>query len=268
MPDYRSQGLIGSIVGNRRLLGELVIRELRTRTAGTVGSFAWLFLQPLILIFTYWFVFSVGLKVQTVSGVPFILYFVSALAPWLMFSEGVNAAVRSISDNPTFVKKLVFPLEILPVVQVATAGVSHFAVLAVVAIVLAVQGSMVGWVVLQLPYYFLAGAVFTLSVGLVVAALNVFLRDTQQIVTAVIGVWFWLTPIVWPITAVPKALQWILQGNPLYYVTMGYRDSLLTRVPLWQRTDEHLVFWGITLVFLALAGFVFRRMRPHFAEGL
>jgi lipopolysaccharide transport system permease protein/teichoic acid transport system permease protein len=241
-------------------------RDLRERHVGTVGGALWSLLQPLLLVATYWFVFSQGFKVSLVSAVPFILYFVVGLAPWLMFAEALGTSVGSVVANGHLIRKLVFPSEILPVVHIATAAVVHAAMLAIVLVVVVLHGYVPTWHLLQLPYYTLAALTLALGLGWVLAAVNVFYRDVGQITQAALNVLFWLTPVVWPLDLLPAAARPYLMLNPMFYVVEGYRDSLLNGVPLWERGWQALAFWSVSLPLLAVGAILFRRLKPDFAE--
>jgi lipopolysaccharide transport system permease protein/teichoic acid transport system permease protein len=268
MTTIRILVFLNSLVRNRRLILTLAANELRKRYVGTIGGMLWAVAQPFALIVTYWFVFTHGLKVGLISDIPFILYFVCGFAPWLMFSETVSLSAGVIVGNQHLVKKMVFPTEILPVVSQVVTLILHVVALAIVGAILFYQRWPVGWHALQLPYYALCAVAFSLGLSWLIAALNVFYRDVAQIVSVVLGIWFWLTPIVWPLEMLSPMLQRIIGLNPMYYVVQGYRDSLLGGAPFWDKLGPALEFWAICLAVLFIGASVFRRLKPEFAEVL
>ena len=145
------------------MIRAMAVRELQQRYVGTLGGVFWAILQPLAVVLTFWFLFSVGFKVRATGGAPYILFFVCGLAPWFMFSDAVNTSVGVVSGNVHLVKKVVFPTEVLPVVQLVTAVVAHLAMLAVVMLLFAFHRYPLSWHVLQVPYYLFAG--LSLSLG-------------------------------------------------------------------------------------------------------
>jgi ABC-type polysaccharide/polyol phosphate export permease len=250
----------------REMIAALTLQALRTRYVGTVGGFAWALAQPLAMIATYWFVFSLGFKLRGSGGEPFILFFVVGMAPWLFFSEAVTAAAGSVVGQPHLVKKIVFPTEILPIVQVSASATVHLLVLAITAAIMAWYGRQPGWHAIFLLYYMAAAAVLAVGLGWLTAALQVFFRDVAQIIPVLFGFWFWLTPIVWSAEILPAGLHGWLRLNPVHYLVQGYRDSLIYGLAPTERLADGLVFWLQALFVLALGVYVFRRLKPEFAE--
>lgn len=257
-----------SVYLNRGLIWSVARNDLRQRYIGTAGGFLWALAQPLVLIATYWFVFTYGLKVGVISNIPFILYFVCGFVPWMMFSEGITQSSATVVSNPHLVKKIVFPTEILPIANQTVQLILHCIALTIVAILLVAYQWPITWYVLQLPYYTICAVTLGLGFGWLTSALNVFFRDVGQIVNIVLGIWFWLTPIVWPLEILPPVLKQIMGLNPTYYIVQGYRDSLLIGVPFWDKLDQMLQFWVFALVILFLGAHVFRRLKRDFVEVL
>ncbi|MGD9536740.1 MAG: ABC transporter permease [Alphaproteobacteria bacterium] len=251
---------------HRQTIWALARRDLRERHIGTVGGALWSLLHPVLLVATFWFVFDQGLKVSTVGDTPFLIYFVTGLAPWLMFSEALMPSVGCVAANAHLIKKMVFPSEILPVVHLVTAAVLHAVMLGVALIVIIGYGEVPPWHIFQIPYYAGAALLLALGLGWLLAAINVFFRDVGQITTVLLNVWFWLTPIVWPIGMLPAEAHPYLLFNPMRYIVEGYRDSLLNGVPFWERGWETAAFWAVCLPLFVAGAVVFRRLKADFAE--
>lgn len=265
---YRLFKFLKQIWTQRTVLRVMAAREVRQAYVGTFGGVLWTVLLPLATVLTYWFVFSVGFKLETTRGEPYILFFVCGLAPWLMFTQIVASSVGVVTTNPHLVKKVVFPTEVLPVVQLLAALVMHGAMMAVVVVFLLAYDQPVSWYALQLVYYLFVMLVLALGLGWFLAAVNVFFRDVGQITTIIMGLWFWLTPIVWPLEILSARHAVWLKFNPMYYVTQGYRDSLLYDIGIWERPWATIYFWVVCLSVLAVGTAVFRRLKPDFAETL
>jgi lipopolysaccharide transport system permease protein/teichoic acid transport system permease protein len=121
---------------------------------------------------------------------------------------------------------------------------------------------------LQAFYYFAAMCVLALGVSWITSSVNIFARDTSQIVTVVMQIGFWSTPIFWDLSIMPEKVQAILKLNPMFYIVQGYRESFLYFVPFWHHPAMTLYFWGVTLFVFALGATIFLRLRPHFADVL
>jgi ABC-type polysaccharide/polyol phosphate export permease len=261
--------LLVSLFRHGGLVLGLAVLQVRRRYVGTVGGIGWSILQPLALVVTYWLVFSLGFKMRIGDGsVSFLVYFITGMAAWFLISEAIAASVSAVSGNAHLIKKVVFPAEVLPVTPILAAMIVHFGLLLIVLVFVLAERGRLPLAALQLPYYALCAAAFCLGLAWLTAAIQVFFRDVQRLVEVVLGVWFWLTPIVWPTDMPGPKWQWLLDLNPAYYVVKGYRDSLVYGVPLWSNGSASLAFWAITLALLVLGAWVFDRLKREFAEVL
>jgi lipopolysaccharide transport system permease protein/teichoic acid transport system permease protein len=261
--------LTSRLVAQRAMIAAMVARNLRFRYAGTALGTAWSIANPVAQVAVFWFVFAVGFKVHVASGTPYVLFFLAGLLPWMMFSESVNSSLGSIVANPHLVKKMAFPTEILPIVQVFVALVPQVVLVGVVLGLLAAYGRPVTWHLLQLPYYVAGAALLALGLGWLLAALNVFVRDIAPMLGTVLNIWFWLTPIAWPPTLLPPHLAFLLGFNPMVYIVEGYRGAFLgASVGMWPGPWQAVYFWVVCLVILAVGAGVFRRLKVEFAEVL
>jgi lipopolysaccharide transport system permease protein/teichoic acid transport system permease protein len=121
---------------------------------------------------------------------------------------------------------------------------------------------------LQIGYYLIATVILLLGISWITSSDVIFFRDLGQLVSMAIQFGFWLTPIFWMLTMVPERFQWLFKLNPAYYITQGYRDSLINHIWFWEKPLLTLIFWAITGIFFALGAIVFRKLRPHFADVL
>ncbi len=251
------------------LLRTLISQELDRRFAGSLVGLAWLVVQPGLIIFTYWLVFSLLLNVPLLDRrVPFIAAFLTAFLPWLAFQEALTASTSSVTSNPHLVKKILFPLELLPMAQLGVALLAHVAILALLIVGLTVGGRPPTLYALQLPYAFLALVVLALGLGWLGAALNVFARDTAQAISAILGIWFWLTPIIWPASVIPEPYRWVLELNPFSYIVHGYLSALVLPHALWHEPIRALRFWAVAIGCLVVGLLAFRRLKHDFADLL
>jgi len=252
----------------RALLVAMARRELRYRYAGTAGGVLWSFVPPVVTILVYWVVFSVGLKVQPVKDVPFIVVYVAGFLPWMLFSETLSASSGSVTVNPHLVKKVAFPTELLPVIQLMTGLVIHAAMLVLFMLLLAANGIAPSLYNFQFLYYLAALLVFNLGLAWLVAALNVLHRDTGQVLGLVLQVWFWLTPIVWPLEMLPETGQRLVRLNPMLYIVEGYRNSFVLHRPIWDDVTGGLIYWTVAGSVFCIGWLFFSRMKAEFADAL
>jgi lipopolysaccharide transport system permease protein len=252
------------------LLRELVKRDFQGRYAGSMLGFAWSFVQPLWLLLLFTFVFSTVLKIRVVDagnpGGHFAAFLFSGLLPWIAIQEGVLRSSTSITDNSVLVKKLRFPAEIL-VVGVVLAALLHEAIAAVVFLVVLAAIGDLAWgglpmLLLALPLQIL----FTLGLGLLLSAVQVFFRDTAQLLTMLFAGWFYLTPIVYSLASVPARLRPWIELNPLTPLVELYRQAFLRgHLALVPGTGA----LAVSAAVLLFAGFwLFRRLKVAFVDEI
>ena len=245
---------------NRKLVLSLAKNDFKTKYAGSYLGIVWAFIQPIVTILVYWFVFSVGLKAGTVSDYPFVLYLVSAL------NGGTNALI----EYNYLVKKVVFKISILPIVKIISALFVHVFFVVFALILCACYGYTPSLYTLQIIYYSIC--TFLLVLGLVYAtsAIVIFFRDLTQIISIFLQVGVWLTPIMWDINML-SSHPWLIKLfklNPMYYVVTGYRDSMLGHIGIWNHASWTIYFWVVTILLFGLGSVIFKRLKPHFADVL
>ena len=255
---------------NRKLILNLAKNDFKTKYAGSYLGIVWAFVQPVVTIMVYWFVFSVGLKAGKASNYPFVLYLVSGIVPWFFFQDALNGGTNALIEYNYLVKKVVFKISILPIVKIISAFFVHIFFVAFALILCTVYGYLPGFATIQILYYSMC--TFMLSLGLTYAtsAIVVFFRDLTQIINIFLQVGVWLTPIMWDVQMLADYpwLMKLFRLNPMYYIVSGYRDSMLGKVWFWQHFGWTIYFWAVTIVLFGLGSVIFKRLKPHFADVL
>jgi lipopolysaccharide transport system permease protein len=260
-------GPFTALARNVGLIRSLARRDILARYRGSFGDVAWTLLHPLLLMATYFFVFGVVLQARLgtdTSRTGFALYFLAGMIPWLAISETIGRAPNAILEHRNFVKKLIFPVEILPAVHTASglAG-SLFALSLFLIALISLREGGVPASTLALPLIAIPQAAFTLGLAWFLAALGVYFRDLAQIMGFVLTLVFFLTPICYPESALPPQADF-LRASPIYAIVRGYRYLLLEGVV--PSVPYILKLWAMAaLVFFG--GFaVFRKLRRSFAD--
>ena len=259
---------IQMVFGQRYLILAMAKREIAAQYVGSLLGFIWTFIHPLVLIFVFWFVFSVGFKVKPMNDVPFVVWLTAGMAPWFLFAQILTASVGTVVVHANLIKKTVFHSEILPIISIACGIVTHLVFLVLLVSLLVLQQMAFSFYVVQFLYYLFCLCVLTLGIGWIISALNVFFRDIGQIVGVIIQVGFWATPIFWDIEIMPPKVQMILKFNPMFYIVQGYRDSFIYHKGFWEHPYLTLYFWTVTLFILVVGVVVFKRLKPQFADVL
>lgn len=260
---------ITKVILQRNLIWNLVVRDVRSRYIGSFIGLFWSVIHPLVLLICYTFVFSIVFKVRpyTEATDNFAIFLFCGILPWLYFQDAVTRCSTTVIENANLIRKTLFPSEILPVALVLSNLVTHLVGLAILLVVLAVMG-LLNWTLLFIPVYLALLMVISLGLGWIVAALQVFLRDTVQVVTVFMILWFWFTPIFYSAENenVPDLLKTLIGLNPLSYIVEGYRASLLEH----QIPDPQglLILGGFGAVFLVLGGLLFRNTKREFVDVL
>lgn len=252
----------------RQMIWDISKNDFKARFSNSMFGAFWAFVQPLVAILVYWFVFEVGFKSPPVDDVPFILWFTPAYISWLYFSETLIYSSACLAEYSYLVKKINFRTSILPVVKVISGLFLHFFFIAFVFFLNIVYGNPVKPIWFQCFYYSFAMCLFTLGLGFLLSSIALFFRDITQIIQVILQVGFWMTPIFYNAENLSPRLQLILKLNPMFYITRGYRDCFIYGVPFWDRIGTSFYFWTITGIVFSMGAVVFHKMRPHFADVL
>lgn len=264
----RCYDLIKELYKDRKLILKLSSNDFKTKYAGSLFGMFWAFVQPVITILIYWFVFSVGFRTPSVSDCPFVLFLTAGMVPWFFFSEAWNGATNSLLEYSYLVKKVVFKISTLPIVKVLSAIFVSLFFHAFMCILFICHGYIPNWCWLQLIYYL--GCIFMLALSLSYLTCSIipFFRDLSQIMNIVLQIGVWMTPIMWNIEIIPMSFRWIMKMNPIYYVVQGYRNVLISGQWFWQDITWTIYFWAVVGVLFVTGNLLFKRMRPHFADVL
>ena len=265
---------LASVLNNfyrqRALIGQLIRRELGQRYRGSYLGIIWSFLTPLFMLLIYTFVFSTIFKSRWQTNGPetttgdFALILFAGLTPFTVFSEVTNRASVLITSVPNYVKKVVFPLEILPIVATGVAVIQSLISFSLLLIAILLVQATISPTLYLLPLAYLPLILLCLGIGWFLASLGVFIRDLSQGIPIVIQILFFLTPIVYPVEMVPVNLRPLLLLNPLTTILDGFRQAMLWGGTLdWYNWS---ILTGILAVFAGVGYFWFSRTKKGFAD--
>lgn len=255
---------------SRKTLVQLSKNDFKTRFAGSYLGIVWAFVQPIVTVLVYWFVFEVGLRSGQVLNVPFVLWLIAGLVPWFFFSDALNAGTNALIEYQYLVKKVVFQISVLPLVKVISNFFVHLVFVAFTLILYILHGFMPDLYTLQIVYYSFCTFILVLALCYITSAMVGFFRDLSQIINIILQVGVWMTPIMWNMDTmnVPEVLKIVLKVNPMYYIVAGYRDALINKVWFWENMGLTMYFWIITMFLIGLGMFTFKKLRVHFADVL
>ena len=264
--------LPAEIYQNRRMIYKLAKNDFKTKFAGSYLGIVWAFIQPVVTVMVYWFVFEVGFRAGNDSlPVPFVLYLVAGIVPWFFFQEALNGGTNALIEYNYLVKKVVFNISVLPVVKMISALFVHAVFVCFTVFLYGMYGHFPDLYYLQIFYY--SGGLLLLTLGLCYAtsAVVIFFRDLSQVINIALQVGVWLTPIMWIADDMLASHGWllkILKLNPIYYIVTGYRDAFIYKNWFWERPMWTIYFWCFTIGAFLIGNWIYRRLRVHFADVL
>lgn len=257
------------IFRQKKLLMTLIKNDLHQNYLGSHLGMLWAFIQPLGMILVLWFVFAVGFRIAAIdNSVPFVIWLMGGMVPWLYFSEAWSGATQSVTANSFLVKKVNFRVSVLPIVKIVSSLFVHLIFVAILVCILLFYGFTPTLYWLQLFYYLACTLLLLLGLSWLTASMMVFAKDVGQFVALLLQMGFWATPVFWNISMVPQEYQYIVKLNPMFYIVEGYRDALYAQVWFWEKGSLTLYFFGFTAFVLIAGALVFKRLRPHFADVL
>jgi len=253
-----------------RFLKAMVLRELRMRYAGSVMGILWAVIHPLIMITVFSFVFALVLRIrlnlQVHGTTNFTLWMVAGLLPWFAFSEAVTSGCFSLCSNAHLIKRIRIHAELIPLTYVISVFIHHTVAFTILAVISAIKGYLYP-TLFFVPLFMGILFLIALGIALITAALHVFIRDVGQLLGALLHVWFYATPIIYPIDFIPIAfLRKLMSLNPIYWVIQGYRQCLFGQGMLPITPFFLLVIFSFGL---AICGeLFFKKLKPAFADVL
>jgi lipopolysaccharide transport system permease protein len=255
------------------LLRTLVQRDLEARYKGSILGNLWPLVNQLAQLFIYTYVFSIVLKVKlTLKTLPdnnftFGLWLFAGLLPWIAFSSGLMQSASSVVGQPNLVKKVVFPLGLLPLVPILSTFIeTSFGLMALIFFI-ALTSHILHPTLALLPLVWIPQLLLTAGLGYFAAGFTVFVRDIPQTLGVILNIWMYLTPIIYPATAIPEGWRdWIFWLNPLTAIVEMNRDLIIGgEIKHWGEWGSSLL---IALVIFMSGMWCYRRLRPAFADVL
>jgi ABC-type polysaccharide/polyol phosphate export permease len=247
------------------LLWHMTVRHLRGQYKQSVLGYAWAILNPLSLMLTLSFVFSVLLRFES-GDIPYPLFLLMGLIPWLFFATAVSSATDSITGAFSLVTKVYFPREVLPTAAVLTKIVDMGFGLMVLIPLMIYFGYPPQWTIVWVPVLLAIHFLFVLGMALPLAALNLFFHDVRFLVGVVLTLWFYLTPVIYPVDIVPEKYKIVFDLNPNALFINAYRRVVLEGGH--PGTDRLLLGLGIATLTFLIGYYLFKRMEPRFADRI
>jgi len=273
-------GSVREMWESRNLLANLTLRELRGKYKRSLLGWAWSLVNPLATMLIFAVVFGVFLKVKVPPGDPsgldvFALFLLCGILPWNLVANGMTGAMGTMLANSNLIKKVYFPRQVLIAANVASSVVAFLIEMGVLAVALLLAGNFVLPWLLPVIALMALQFVFVLGIGLTLGVLNVYFRDVQHFTGILLQLWFYATPVVYPVSVVPRTahalgvevpVRFLYDLNPMVRFVGVYRDLLYdVRAPA---AGDLLYLLAVSAVTLLVGLMVFARLEPKLAEEL
>lgn len=249
---------------HRYLLYNLAAREIKSRYKQSILGYFWVILNPLFQMLVLAFVFSFFVKIPAEFNIPYSVFLYSGLLPWTLFLNGITSATTSLIDNESLLKKVYFPREII-ITSTLIAKFYDFLLASTVFIGFLIYYKIsIGLIILYLPLILIIQLTFMLGLSFILSALNLFYRDVQFLMSLVFLIWFYLTPVIYPIELIPQKYRFIMQLNPMSVLINAQRRTIFGGGEL----NFLSLFIAVALsLFIFLFGYkLFKKMEGLFAD--
>lgn len=251
-----------------KIIFKFSINDLKKRYSGSIGGFLWAYIQPLVSILVFWFVFEVGFKNPPVQDMPFILWLVPSYIAWSYTNDAISQSSNVLYEYNYLVKKIKFKIEILPIIKVVVALIVHTFFICLCYGLYLGYGFSFNWTWIQIFYYMFALTFLLIGISWIVSSLSVFWKDIAQIVNVLLQIGFWMAPVFWNPETINEGILRFFKLNPFFYIIQGYRDCFVGNIFFYEHYLQTIYFWGFTAVIFVVGLFIFRKLSKHYADLL
>lgn len=255
---------------SRHLIWKLAKNDFKKRYAGSYLGAVWAMIQPVVTVAMYYVVFDVimGTGKSMVPDKPYVLFLTAGLVPWFYFNEALNNGTNALLEYNYLVKKVVFKISILPIIKIIAATFIHVFFAVILLVIAACYGYFPTIYTIQMVYYSICLFILVLGMCYTTCAVMVFFKDIGQIISILLQIGMWATPILWDIGGISPTAQMLVKINPLVYIVNGYRSAIFEKAWFFEDFYSTMYFWIITVVIFGLGALVFKRLKVHFADVL
>jgi len=260
---------VRNLIERRALVWQLVRRDFKQRYVGSAAGWLWGIVHPIVQLLTWIYVFQVCLKMSLPEGnltqnYPVFLF--AGYLPWMLFQDTVMRSANSLVDHSNLITRTIFPSEVVPVSIFLSSLIHHLIGVALAVAAIGIALGRFSPMVILLPVYMLLVGLLGIGVGWIVSSLHVYLRDTGQVLTVAMTLWFWATPIMISEDIVPERFRALVIWNPMSWAVRAYRERLLSTA--WPDFRELAVLAAYAVTVFIAGGLFFRHLKRGFADVL
>lgn len=259
--------LLNSAFKNQKLLIELALRDITSSYSGSVLGSAWVLVDPIINIVLTLFFFQFAMKGSATTNVPYVVWVLPVIIFWTFISMTVNSTVSSVREYGYLLRHSAFDMRLVVIIKILGAGLIHISLLIMVLIALwIIYDINLGLRTLALIYYLLSMGALLLALGWIISSLGVFWKDIRNIVSIVLQIEFWVSPVFWEPDRFPRFIEIIMYANPFYYPMHGYRNAILGidfGNHFWLASSY---FWLVCAMLLLAGNYLFIKLSREFGD--
>ena len=249
--------------------------ELKKKYSSTLFGWAWSVVRPIVFIFVYWFAMSVGIRgnkpitLEDGTNVPYIIWMIPGVITWFVLQETLSAGVVCVRHNSHLVNKMLFPVGTIPVFSTISYFFSHILMILISIGIFVVAKYPITVYLTQIIFYFILFFVFCCITSTFISTLGVISRDFEQLIKAILNVFFWMSPVLWQISKVSnKYVAFALKLNPYNYFITGYRDAFLGQAWFWEHQKYTAYILVFMLVYALFTATLHKKLVSEFADVL
>ena len=249
--------------------------ELKKKYSSTLFGWAWSVVRPIVFIFVYWFAMSVGIRgnkpitLEDGTEIPYIIWMIPGVITWFVLQETLSAGVVCVRHNSHLVNKMLFPVGTIPVFSTISYFFSHVLMIVISIGIFAVAKYPITVYLTQIIFYFILFFVFCCITTTFISTLGVISRDFEQLIKAILNVFFWMSPVLWQISKVGnKYIAFALKLNPYNYFITGYRDAFLGQAWFWEHQKYTAYILVFMLIYALFTATLHKKLVSEFADVL
>jgi len=254
---------------NRARMMRIVLFDIKIESRNFYLGTFWKLLMPLIQLGTFWLVFGIGIRGGApIDGVPFLIWLLAGLVPWIFISKGITTGAMSIASKANIVFKIKYPISTIPIGSILMCLYDSLFMLSIMVVIFLINGIFPSIYWLNILYYMLFTFAFLLSLAMISSVIVQLAKDFGRLIASLIQLLFFLTPIVWQEGNIPDWARPIFVINPVRYVVNGYRYSLLYEQNFFERPVLILSFWGMIIALFVLGCFLQKKYATRFVDWM
>ena len=261
--------VLGEIWQNRTRMLRVAWFDIQIENRKFYLGVLWKVISPLIQLSIFWFVFGIGIRGGAPVGEhPFFIWLLAGMVPWFYFNKGISLGASSINRKQAIIFKIKYPLPTIPVGAIVTCVFDHIIMLVLLIILYFINGIYPTLYWLNLLYYTAFAFIFLCAVSLVLSVVMQLVKDTTRVLESLLRLLFFLTPILWQEYNIPEWARMISSLNPIRYVVVGFRGSLLYGINFFERPLQMAIFWSMTAFILFLGCYLQKKCSKRFVDWM